>query len=120
MSGKATFGMSVVRAAAQMRAGETSLHVTADEIGMSYTGLRGFIAGGSPQPKTRRKLLAWYIQHRSGIRSVALGQHVLREDLDAAISLLAFYLRAEGRENVRARRFQDISGKIAEEGGVPR
>ena len=91
MSGKPGFGVATLRTAAQRRAGETSLRSTAAEIGMSYTGLRGFLKGGKPHPETLRRLVAWYAG-RSGRSAEAIH----REDIEAALTLLTRYIQQAG------------------------
>ncbi len=105
--------MSVVRAAVQNRADTTSLHATAEEIGLSYTGLRGFLKGGKPQPKTRELLLGWYTHQRDG--QSQQGLRLRTEDVDAAVALLSLYLRSEKRMTVRGRRFTELTERIASE-----
>ena len=46
--------------AARIRVEETSLRQTAQEIGMSPTGLRGVLDGAEPYGPTRERFRAWY------------------------------------------------------------
>lgn len=91
MSGKTGFGVATLRAAARLRAEQSSLRNTAAEIGMSYTGLRGFLRGGTPQPETLRRLVAWYARSRS--RGTAA---IPPRDVEAAVVLLTRYIHQAG------------------------
>lgn len=51
--------LPVSRELARLRIAETSLREVAREIGMSATGLRGFLDGTDPYGKTIEKLRAW-------------------------------------------------------------
>lgn len=91
MSGSDSFGVATLRQAAKRRADQTSIRSTATEIGMSYTGLRGFLNGGKPHPETLRRLVAWYARHRDRSASA-----VRREDINAALALLTHYIEQAG------------------------
>lgn len=110
MAGKATFSLAAVREALRKHAEDTSLHLAADAVGMSYTGLRGFLAGGKPHPKTREKLVDWYAHHRSeratGRASIAV------EDVDAAIAFLKRYIAADGRERLSDYRAREVAKRL--------
>lgn len=49
-----------LRDAIRRRVEETSLRAVADEVGMSFSGLRSFLEGRSPQRRTREMLMRWY------------------------------------------------------------
>lgn len=49
-----------LRDAARERVAETSLRVAAKQIGLSWAGLRTFLAGTNPYGPTLVKLRAWY------------------------------------------------------------
>ena len=51
--------LDVLRAAVREVIGTRSLRETAAQIGISHTGLRGFLKGARPHRHTRRKLEAW-------------------------------------------------------------
>lgn len=55
-------GLSGLREALQSAVEASSLRQVADEVGMSFNGLRTFITGGRrrPQAATIRKVAAWY------------------------------------------------------------
>src|SRR5215216_7771833 len=69
--------------AARLYVDATSLRHAAREIGMSPTGLRGFIDGADPYVKTTRKLTEWYVREIQN-RSAELSTESAR----AALSLL--------------------------------
>jgi hypothetical protein len=54
--------VEMLREAARTFVDATSLRQAARDIGMSPTGLRGFLDGGVPYAKTERKLRAWYLR----------------------------------------------------------
>lgn len=82
-----------LRQAARLYVDATSLRHAARDIGMSPTGLRGFIDGADPYVKTTRKLTEWYIREIQS-RNAELS----RESAGAALSLLVKHLPAAERE----------------------
>jgi hypothetical protein len=54
--------VETLREAARTFVDATSLRQAARDIGMSPTGLRGFLDGSAPYVKTERKLRAWYLR----------------------------------------------------------
>lgn len=54
--------LDTLREAARVFVDSTSLRQAARDIGMSPTGLRGFLDGAEPYVKTARKLADWYIR----------------------------------------------------------
>src|SRR5665647_274017 len=102
--------IAVVRAAAGKRVAETSLREVADEIGMSFSGLRSFLEGGSPHAGTRTKLVRWYYARSE--RS----PEAPREDRETAIALLLSYLRDESKPRaVRERRLREVIDRLKED-----
>jgi hypothetical protein len=99
------FGIASVREAVRKRVAETSLRDTADEIGMSFSGLRSFVRGATPHAATRAKLVSWYSGGRS---SGAAG----KADVAAAISLLAGYVSSAATASVKRRRLEEIVRQI--------
>lgn len=55
--------ISLLRRAAQRRVAEIGLRAAADEIGMSFSGLRTFLAGTSPHQITVTRLSRWAAAH---------------------------------------------------------
>lgn len=111
MSAKAGFGVATLRAAAQRRADDTSLRATAAEIGMSYTGLRGFLRGGKPHPETLRRLVVWYARRRGG----HAGGAVPVKDVEAALTLLTHYIRQAGTPALLRERVDRVLRSLEEE-----
>ena len=68
--------------AARIRVDETSLRQTAQEIGMSPTGLRGVLDGAEPYGRTRERLRAWFA------RLEGLGELPLREAENTVLALV--------------------------------
>ena len=54
--------LQTLREAARHFVDATSLRQAARDIGMSPTGLRGFLDGADPYVKTARKLAEWYVR----------------------------------------------------------
>ena len=52
--------VAVLRDAVRLRVEATSLRQAAAEVGVSFSGLRSFLAGTKPQSNTRRKLIEWF------------------------------------------------------------
>ena len=59
-TGVAAPGVEALREALRQHILRTSLRTAAREVGMSPTGLRGFVDGASPYVKTLRRTQAWY------------------------------------------------------------
>lgn len=110
----ARFGVANVRAAVKRRVVETSLRETASEVGMSFSGLRSFLDGRTPQPRTRKKLVAWYVQSRERTASRAL-----RHDVNAAIELLAGVVNSTRDPGAQRVRLKDIVSRLHAAAGVP-
>jgi hypothetical protein len=86
--------VETLREAARTFVDATSLRQAARDIGMSPTGLRGFLDGSAPYVKTERKLRAWYL--REAQRDV---QAVSPEAANNALRLLVgHFAPAYGRE----------------------
>jgi predicted phosphohydrolase len=101
--------VETLREAARLYVDATSLRHAAREIGMSPTGLRGFIDGADPYVKTTRKLTEWYVrelQNRSG--------ELTTESASAAISLLLKHFPPAQREGVAAEVLEVLDRKCRE------
>ena len=85
--------IGTLRQAARLYVDATSLRHAARDIGMSPTGLRGFIDGADPYVKTTRKLTEWYIREIQS-RNAELS----RESAAAALSLLVKHFPEVERE----------------------
>jgi hypothetical protein len=103
MTGRAGFGIARVREAVRRRAEDTSLRDVANDVGMSFSGLRSFIRGGAPHPATRRKLLAWYRDLRS-----QASRSAPREDFEAAVALIVRYVEAVEEPSRRRARLKAL------------
>lgn len=78
---------------------------------MSLTGFLAFLRGGKPHPRTRQKLVDWYVARRRGAaRSPTISYH----DVDAAIRLLARYVNDDERASVRAKRASEVTTKVVD------
>lgn len=99
------FGLETVREALRRRVEETTLREVADEIPMSFSGLRSFLRGGTPQPATRAKLIAWYAQSRRA-------KQVSMRDVHAATDLLLEYIGEASSEQAKARRRRAIIERL--------
>jgi hypothetical protein len=87
--------IDVIRAAAARAAAANGFRATARDVGMSVTGFRAFLDGGSPFASTRKKLTAWYV------RRVALGEEEPTISVaDAALAILVQHLPLDKREQV--------------------
>jgi hypothetical protein len=101
------FGIETIREVVRRRVAETSLRQVADEIPMSFSGLRSFLRGGTPQPATRAKLVSWCVQARTKRRSV-----LSETDVQTAIELLRAYLYQHPSKAIQARRRAEILGRL--------
>lgn len=52
--------VTVLRDAVRLRVDGSSLRQVADETGLSFSGLRSFMSGTKPHPKTVQKLRTWF------------------------------------------------------------
>lgn len=107
MTGSPKFGIGTVREAVRQRVDSSSLRAVATEIGMSWSGLRSFLQGGSPHPATREKLIAWYADARDREELASA-----RDDIDAAIDLLGLYVRKVRGAAARRRRLEEVVERI--------
>lgn len=99
----------LLRQAASKRVEETTLRDTADEIGMSFSGLRSFIDGGSPQKKTISKLVAWFYQRNAHANAPQ------RDDLEVALAQIIVYVQDQSKSrSVRDRRLEEIIERLKE------
>jgi len=89
-SSDAVVSVAQLREAARLLVEEAGLRDAAAAIGLSFSGLRTFLGGTSPHPRTLQKLRAWY----------ALGDHPERERTQAALMLLLGHLPEETRSLV--------------------
>lgn len=96
-----------LREAARLRVAATSLRRTADEIGLSPTGLQGFLSGSEPYAPTIQKLCEWYVREEAH-KPIPLSP----ETAEAAISLLVRHLPEPHRVEA-VRRILEI---LAQEG----
>jgi hypothetical protein len=85
--------LRALRDAAQAQVDATSLRQAASDIGMSPTGLRGFLDGAEPYLKTERKLRAWFTRRqRKGAPET-----VTPDVAQVAVTVLVEHLPARGR-----------------------
>ena len=114
MPSEPELSLATLRAAAKKHADATSLRSAAADIGLSFTGFRAFLAGGKPHPKTRARLVSWYVEHRKSPRRST--RRITREDAELGICLLGLYIRQDGREDARDRNLIDLARRIAKDG----
>lgn len=108
--------LATIRVAAKKHADATSLRSAAADVGLSFTGFRAFLAGGKPHPKTRARLVSWYVEHRKPSRRST--RRITRDDAELGVSLLGLYLKQDGREDARDRRLIELAKRIAKDGDV--
>jgi hypothetical protein len=109
MTGSSRLTIEVVRDAVRKRVEEASFREIADEVGMSFSGLRSFCEGTSPHRQTREKLVRWY--HAQSRRPVSPS----RDDVETAIAVLLSYFRDESKARaVRERQFREVVERLRE------
>lgn len=107
MTGPSRLTIAVLREAVRKRVDATSLREIADEIGMSWSGLKSFRDGGAPQRQTLQKLVRWYNSQSTKSSSPS------REDFETAIAVLVSYLRDESKpRTVRERQRQELFDRL--------
>jgi hypothetical protein len=89
--------LDTLREAARLFVDSTSLRQAARDIGMSPTGLRGFLDGADPYVKTARKLAEWYVRE-AGRQQTDL----TFETAAAALDLLTKHLPVARRDAAAA------------------
>jgi hypothetical protein len=89
--------LATLREAARHFVDATSLRQAARDIGMSPTGLRGFLDGADPYVKTARKLAEWYVREaqRQPVELTA-------QTASAALDLLTKHLPLDRRRAAAA------------------
>lgn len=113
-------GIPALREAVRGRVSETSLRYVADDIGMSFSGLRSFLAGTDPHPATVKKLTAWMIRSRASAPPQARNsRRPNRAEFDAAVEYLGAELLSVTNQAARQRRLREIVSRIAEAGEMP-
>lgn len=113
----------VLRAAVREAIGTRSLRAAAGEIGISHTGLRGFLRGAKPHPYNRRKLERWIagtetkrVRERKGPYAAEAGEATYELGI-AAVRAFADQLepdgarRAESEFNAIIRRLFEAAGR---------
>lgn len=101
--------IAVLRETARLRVQAKSLRKAAKEIGLSPTGLQGFLDGSDPYAPTIQKLLEWYVQEE-----VRKAIQLSPETADAALTLLVRHLP----EPQRASAIRHLLQTLAAEGGA--
>ena len=89
--------IEALRQAARLYVDATSLRNAAREIGMSPTGLRGFIDGADPYLKTKRRLTEWYVRELESRHA-----ELTTESAGVALSLLLKHYPPARRGDVTA------------------
>ena len=103
--------ISVLRETARLRVQAKSLRKAAKEIGLSPTGLQGFLDGSEPYAPTIQKLLEWYVQEE-----VRKAIQLSPETAEAALTLLVRHLPEPQRAAAIRHLLQTLA---AESGPVP-
>jgi predicted phosphohydrolase len=101
--------VETLREAARLYVDATSLRHAAREIGMSPTGLRGFIDGADPYVKTTRKLTEWYVREIQNRNA-----ELTSESAGAALSLLLKHYPPAHRESVAQGVLEVLDSKCRE------
>lgn len=116
-----TFGVDRLREFTRKRVEASTLRNVASEIGMSFSGLRTFLDGTAPHPRTVQKLTTWYsLVRNSAPTKEKRPPRMNRAEVDAAISRLASFLLEEASDERRVERFNETVARIAREGRVSR
>lgn len=76
-------------------------------MGISKSGLDSFLKGCDPYTRTGTKLMTWYARERHTAAN-AIG----RDDVDAAIAVLALYISGVGGTSAREGRIREIAAQL--------
>jgi hypothetical protein len=99
-----------LRDAVRKRVEETTLRVVADEVGMTYSGVRSFINGTEPQRGTVDKLVRWYYARSKPSAAPP------REDVDTAIAVVRSYIRDSSKPRaIRERLRREVIDRLTED-----
>ena len=104
--------LETLREAARHFVDATSLRQAARDIGMSPTGLRGFLDGADPYVKTARKLAEWYLREAQRQRT-----ELTAETAAAALDLLTKHLPV-ARRDAAAAELVAVLHRHCEQGGA--
>lgn len=58
--------IAALRDAVRRAVDASSLRPVAEKVGMSHSGLRAFLKGGTPRVDSEHKLREWYLKHGGG------------------------------------------------------
>lgn len=101
--------VEVLRHAARGYTGVVTLRTAADEIGLSFSGLRSFLRGTTPRPSTVQKLTVWYLGS-----AAARGEAEPRDLARVAISVLLQPIPERFRADAEARLIRAMVVSCAE------
>lgn len=102
-------GVAGLRSQVRQAVEASSLRAVAEEIGMSWSGLRSFLEGTTPHPSTIAKLLAW-----SGTKRTASPS---RRDMLSAIEVMADYIEGVPSPEGRRKRLLGVLSALTERVG---
>lgn len=95
MNSSQTASLELLRTAVRARIESMSLRHVAGEVGMSPTGLSGFLHGRPPRRQTHHRLTAWYVRTQAAeAEPFAVDAITAR----SALALLVHHLPAPERE----------------------
>lgn len=97
-------GLGSLRESVRQAVAVSSLRTVADDIGMSFSGLRSFLGGRRPQRGTLEKLSRWFMRERGGRE-----QRETLADVEAAAALLRAYIAEAKRPESREKRRRQVS-----------
>lgn len=104
------FGLSLIRDEAQKAVDQSSLREVAEEIGMSFRGLKDFIDGSTTRPHraTAEKLARWYAGR--GRNKPRLS----RAEIDAAVAVLLAHIQSAPDSATAERRRRELLERLNE------
>lgn len=102
-------GVVGLRRLVQKAVNQSSYRAVAEEIGMSQSGLYTFLTRTRPHPATLMKVSAWAERQVAGRKD-----SIDARDVDAAIALLARFVRAAPDEKRAAARLRDVVAKLSD------
>ena len=106
MAAERKVSLDRLRAAAQTAVDASSIRSVAAQMGLSFTALRWFLRGGTPQAASQKRLYEWFVAGPKPTTSP------IKAEVSAAIDLLASFLAAPATASVSRSRMKQVASGL--------